>query len=88
MLFRDRPLLEQKIQHRTAKTALEQCFRNRRQFEERSVRPKNPVGGEYVHVRMKVHQIAEGLQLDERGPRTRHRGAARQALWRTRAAIR
>jgi len=56
---------------------LEQRLWNRRQGEERAIRPINVVGGEHVHVRMKVHQVAESLdELDERGPRAGHRGPA------------
>ena len=49
-LLRDRSLLDHKIQHRAAKAALEQPFRDRRQGGERAVRPGNAVGGENMYV--------------------------------------
>ena len=61
-LFRDRPFVDQKIQRRPPKTALEQRLGNRRQFDKTPVRPEHAVGGKHVHVRMKVHQVADGSE--------------------------
>jgi len=44
------------------KTALEQRLGNRRQFDKTPVRPEHAVGGKHVHVRMKVHQVADGSE--------------------------
>jgi len=59
--LRGHALLDQKIQHRAAKPALEQRLRNWRQWGECAIDAKHPVGAQNMDVRMEAHQVAEGL---------------------------
>jgi hypothetical protein len=65
----------EKLQQRRPKPLHEQLFRHRRQRDEAAIGAKRPVGGEHMHVRVKVHQVAEGMhEQHQPRPGTGRRG--------------
>lgn len=59
---------DEKLQHRRPKLRREQRLGYRGQRNEAAVGTERSVGGEHMHVQMKVHHVAEGLN-EEHQPR-------------------
>ncbi len=57
----DGGVLNEKLQRRAPKALGEQRLGHRRQRHEPPIGQERPVGGEHMHVRVEVGQVAEGL---------------------------
>ncbi len=58
-LLRERAVLHQKRKHRAPKAFGEKCLRHGRQRDKAPLGKEGSVGGEHVHMRVEVDQIAE-----------------------------